>query len=85
MRQSIKLVHCNTCGCALKSGDPVRKYQVASGEFKLTWSGECAQCSSDRIVKNKWMKRSSEDIKVQLERNHNNSKILISILNERVE
>ncbi len=66
---------CRNCGIKLISGiDPQRK--KPDGSF----IGECRQCASDRIVKNRWSKKSIKEIEKEIESRKRNLRILEEVL-----
>lgn len=78
---------CRTCKKELTNTDPQRRQRVVENRCIVgyTWifTGECSTCSSDRIVTNRWKKRSNEDIIQVIEGNQHNICILQKILNKR--
>ena len=66
---------CKNCGIKLISGiDPQRK--KPDGSF----IGECKRCTSDRIVKSRWNKKSIEEIGKEVESRKRNLRILEEVL-----
>jgi len=78
---------CRTCGNKLQTDDPQRRQKVVKNGAIIgyTWSftGECKQCSSDRVITNKWKKRSESAITKAISENEHNIKILNKILEEK--